>query len=55
MDDAIRANGVSQALETVDVLEGIEAFGWFDLTAVADLLIEAETALAADHDGLTTG
>jgi hypothetical protein len=52
VDGAIQANGVSQALETVDVPRRIEAFGWFDLTAVADLLIEAETALAADHDGL---
>lgn len=51
VDGAIQADGLSQALETVDVPRGLEAFRWFDLTAVADLLTEAETALAADHDG----
>jgi hypothetical protein len=51
VDGAIQANGLSQALETCDVPRAIEAFRWFGLPAVADLLTEAESALSTDHDG----
>lgn len=49
-DGAVQANGVLQALETLDVAAGTEALRWFGLSDAADVIDQTRAAVDGMSD-----